>query len=75
MKYYQLDNKDVLEKLKSNEKGLTELEVQKRKEKDGKNILVEGKKESKLEKFIGQFKDVMIVVLFIAAIISFIISS
>ena len=74
MKYYQLDNKDVLEKLKSNEKGLTELEVQKRKEKDGKNILVEGKKESKLEKFIGQFKDVMIVVLFIAAIISFIIS-
>ena len=74
MKYYQLNSNEVLEKLKSSEDGLTELEAEKRKNKYGKNILVEGKKESRLEKFFSQFKDIMILVLFISAVISFIIS-
>lgn len=50
--------------------GLTEKEVLKRKKKYGENKLEEKKKESILSKFISQFKDFMIIILLISAIIS-----
>jgi len=50
--------------------GLTEKEVLKRKKKYGENKLDEKKKESILSKFISQFKDFMIIILLISAIIS-----
>lgn len=50
--------------------GLTEDEVIKLQEQNGYNELKEGKKTSILVKFLEQFKDFMIIVLIIAAIIS-----
>ena len=50
--------------------GLTEKEVLKRKKQYGLNKLDEGKKRSVILRFIDQFKDFMIIVLLIAAIIS-----
>lgn len=54
--------------------GLTHAEVQKRQTTYGENKLLEGKKKTNLQRFIGQFKDVMIIILLIAAAISFIVA-
>ena len=51
-------------------KGLTNQEVQKRQEKQGKNKLKEKKKENIIIRFIKQFNDFMIIILIIASIIS-----
>ncbi len=52
-------------------KGLSAAEVAARREKYGENKLREKKKKSTLARFADQFKDVMIIILIIAAIISF----
>ena len=52
------------------EKGLTDGEVKSRYEKYGKNQLQAKKKKSLIVKFLEQFKDFMIIVLIIAAIVS-----
>ena len=54
-------------------RALTKEEVKKRTEKFGKNKLQEKKKKSWAAKFFEQFKDVMIVILIIAAVVSFVI--
>ncbi len=54
----------------SEERGLSEEEVDKRREKWGANKLEEEKKESWIAIFIGQFKDPMIFILLGAAIVS-----
>lgn len=66
-----LSAKETAEKLDTNVScGLTEEEVLKRREKFGKNLLKEGKKEGLFIRFVNQFKDFMIITLLIAAIIS-----
>jgi Ca2+-transporting ATPase len=66
---------DVSKNLKTNlEKGLTSKEITKRKKIYGENKLKDVKKENIIVKFINQFKDFMIIVLLIAAVISAIIS-
>ena len=72
--YYNLTKEEVLKKLKTSKSGLKEIEAQKRLKHDGPNKLKEAKPKSKLIKFLNQFKDLMIIILFIAAIVSFIIS-
>ncbi len=52
------------------ENGLSNEEFTKRKEKYGLNELKAGKKKSLLQKFLAQFKDFMIIVLIISAIVS-----
>ena len=52
------------------EKGLTDEQISKQREKFGKNELKAQKKKSLFVKFLEQFKDFMIIVLIIAAIIS-----
>lgn len=52
-------------------KGLSVTEVVKRREKYGENKLREKKKKTALARFADQFKDVMIIILIIAAIVSF----
>lgn len=60
-----------VEKLESSlEQGLTEAEAQKRLELHGHNRLEEAEKESLLSKLIGQFKDVMVLLLLFAALVS-----
>ena len=74
MNIYSLDIDDVFKILESNEYGLSLDDVNLRLKKDGKNKLVEIKKKSNLSKFLNEFKDLMIVVLIISAIVSFILS-
>lgn len=69
--WYTLTIKEIIRKLRTNiEIGLTEEEVIKRREKYGKNEITEKKKTSIIVKFLNQFKDFMIIVLILAAIIS-----
>ena len=51
--------------------GLNEQQVQKLRETHGKNKLKEKRKRTLLERYLDQFKDVMIIILLIAAAISF----
>jgi Ca2+-transporting ATPase len=63
--------KDVLSALKTDEtKGLTSVQVAENAEKYGPNKLEEKKKKSIVARFLEQFKDVMIIILLIAAAIS-----
>lgn len=65
-------SQEVLKSLDvSPETGLSEKEAAARREKYGENKLAEKKKKSLLVRFFAQFKDVMIVILLIAAAISF----
>ena len=67
--------KEVEKELRTNIKtGLGDKDVLIRQDEFGKNKIEEGKKESLLVKFINQFKDFMIIILIIAAIISAIVS-
>ena len=69
--WHTLTIEEVRRKLRTNlEKGLQTEEVIRRKEKYGNNELVEKKKTSIFVKFLYQFKDFMIAILIIAAIIS-----
>ncbi|MDO4564569.1 MAG: cation-translocating P-type ATPase [Clostridia bacterium] len=53
------------------QEGLSQDEARLRLERDGRNELAAKKKKTPLQRFIGQFKDVMIIILIIAALISF----
>ena len=67
--------KEVEKELRTNIKtGLGDKDVLIRQDEFGKNKIEEGKKESLLVKFINQFKDSMIIILIIAAIISAVVS-
>lgn len=67
--------KEVEKELRTNIKtGLGDKDVLIRQDAFGKNKIEEGKKESLLVKFINQFKDFMIIILIIAAIISAVVS-
>lgn len=72
--YYEMTAKDVIEKLGSNTKGLSKKEATKRLEKNGLNILKEGSRKTLFSRFIDQFKNVMIIILLVAAAISMIVS-
>ncbi len=70
-KWYQNEVEEVKEELSTNlEKGLTSKQVEEKQETIGFNELKAKKKKSLLVKFLEQFKDFMIIVLIIAAIVS-----
>ena len=73
--WYTKNIKDVERELKTNIKtGLKDIDVKVRLDEFGENIIEEGKKESIIIRFIKQFKDFMIIILIIAAIVSAIVS-
>ena len=73
--WYTKNIKDVEKELKTNIKtGLKDIDVKVRQDEFGENIIEEGKKESIIIRFIKQFKDFMIIILIIAAIVSAIVS-
>ena len=61
---------DVFKEVQSSPSGLSSQEAASRLEKYGANTLQEGKKKTLLEKFVDQFKDFMILVLLVAAVVS-----
>ncbi len=72
---YNIDVKALLSKLNTNaENGLSAQEAKMRLEKDGPNALTEEKKPGLISKFFAQFKDFMIIILLLAALVSFIVS-
>ncbi|MBQ8379183.1 MAG: HAD-IC family P-type ATPase, partial [Clostridia bacterium] len=70
MKYYDEEVDAVISHLQSSENGLSAQEAKARLNRYGYNKLKETNKKSKLSKFIDQFKDMMIIILIIAAIFS-----
>ena len=74
MSFYSKSKDEVLKELNSTDEGLTQAEAQSRLEKNGENKLAEGKKVSLMMRFLSQFKDIMVIVLMVAATISLVIS-
>lgn len=68
--FYTIDADKVLELLKSSKNGLTDQQVIESRAKYGSNELEEGKKKSMLVMFFEQFKDLMIIILLVASIVS-----
>lgn len=72
MNYYGIDTAAVADALSTSvETGLTSAQAAERKAKYGENKLKEKKKKSLIRRFLEQFKDVMILILIAAAIVSF----
>jgi len=72
MNWYQADKDEVLRELNTGTKGLSDDEVRKRREEYGPNELQAAKQRSRMAIFLSQFKDVMILILAAAAIVSFV---
>lgn len=70
MKEYLSDVNEVLKQVSSSESGLSASEAESRLQKNGKNKLVEAKKESMIVRFLKQFAEPMTIILIVAAIIS-----
>lgn len=68
---YLQDKEDVLQMVQSDSGGLTEAEAAARLEKYGPNKLIEAKKRSNILRFFDQMKDPMIIILLVAAALSF----
>ena len=71
MNFYNKKIEDIYEELETNEKGLTDEEVNRKKEIFGLNIIEEGKKNSMLSIFFSQFNDPMIAILIITALVMY----
>ena len=69
-KEYTLSAQSVLQELNASEKGLSSAEAAKRQEKYGPNKLAEAPKPTWLQRFLGQLKDPMLIILMIAAAVS-----
>ncbi len=71
-KAYTKDVEKIYEELKTNVNGLSKIEAQKRLEQYGENVLIEKKRNSLFKMILMQLTDKMIIILFIASILSFI---
>ncbi len=71
MKWKKLSADETLKTLNSSINGLTSSEAQKRLLEHGNNELVEEKKAGPIQIFLGQFMDILIVILIIAAIAAY----
>lgn len=72
--FYNQNKEDVLNNLKTTSDGLSSDEAKFRLNQNGKNVLAEPKKKNILQIFWAQMKDLMIVVLLLAAVVSAVIA-
>lgn len=70
--FFTQDADQVFTSLNSSTEGLSDAEAASRLEKNGPNEIKEGERKSTLQKFLDQFKDLMIIILLIAAALSLI---
>lgn len=70
MNPYQMKKEDVLKMLGTDENGLTQNQAKENQKKYGKNEFAEGKKKNPFILFLEQYKDFLVIILIIAAIIS-----
>ena len=68
--FFNRSVEEVLQEQESSSGGLSNAQAADRLKKYGPNALVEGKKKSVLQVFLEQFKDLLVVILIVAAIIS-----
>ena len=71
--FCQQEIKPVLEYFKSSASGLSSSAVQALRQQYGPNALTEAKRKTKWAILISQFTDVMIIILLVAAIVSFVV--
>lgn len=71
MNYYQQEKEAVLRQLKVDQSGLAKEEVAHRQEAEGFNEIEEGEKASTWMLFMESFKDAMVIILLVAAIVQF----
>ena len=75
MVFHNQKKEDVLKNLETDElRGLSEEQIAPRVAKYGENKLIDKKKKSMFVRFLEQFKDVMIIILIVAAIVSLVIA-
>ncbi len=74
MKIYTKSKEDLYKELNTGENGLSNEEANKRLIRDGKNVLSESKKVSIFKMILNQLTDKMIIILFIAAFLSFLLN-
>ena len=67
---YQMKKEAVMEAFGTNENGLTQRQAEENRKKFGRNELVEGKRKNPFVLFLEQYKDFLVIILIIAAIIS-----
>ena len=70
MNPYQMKKEAVMEAFGTNENGLTQRQAEENRKKFGRNELVEGKRKNSFVLFLEQYKDFLVIILIIAAIIS-----
>lgn len=70
MKEYLKNYSDVMQDNRTTLDGLSSKEASERLERNGKNKLAEGKKDSLIKRFLSQLADPMIIILIVAAVVS-----
>ena len=73
-KAYQKTTEEIYKELETSEKGLTNEEAKKRLRTYGQNILAEKPKKTKLQIFLSQFKNMMVILLLVVGLLSLIYS-
>ncbi|SFP98270.1 plasma-membrane calcium-translocating P-type ATPase [Desemzia incerta] len=69
MENYQKSTEEIFQEFEASREGLSDAEVKRRQERDGLNELKQKKRDSVLKLFLETFKDAMVIVLLIVAVI------
>lgn len=70
MKWYQLSKEDVRQNVNGSQQPLNDAQIQENQERYGFNELAVGKKKPAWKIFLEQFKDVLVIILIVAALVS-----
>ena len=68
--WYQMSEEEALQSQNVGKEGLTEAQAEERLKEHGRNVLQETKKKSAFQVFLEQFKDLLVIILIVAALIS-----